>query len=248
VNPLRLEALQFIRRSVLVLVATAPLHASAATLYLYDQNNNLVATLDDQSVSWCSKAQSAATVNDGAITTTKMAEGAVSATKVADGAITTTKVADGAVTTTKIADGAVTTPKLADLAVTSPKIADGAVTTSKIAVESWHIVGAAGEPAFQNAWANNGATYGEPNTRFRKVGGLVEVQLMARGGAVGATIFTLPVGYRPSGPINFVGDNGAVGAIASITALGEAKILVSQFGGTYGDGYYRFVMNFFPDQ
>ena len=64
---------------------------------------------------------------------------AFQAIAVQDGAITTAKLADGAVTQAKIAsgvslppaDGSITTSKLADGAVTSAKIADGAVNQAK---------------------------------------------------------------------------------------------------------------------
>ena len=51
-----------------------------------------------------------------------------------DGAVTTQKLADRAVTDVKLADGAVTTQKLADSSVTDDKLADGAVYGSKIKV------------------------------------------------------------------------------------------------------------------
>lgn len=41
-------------------------------------------------------------------------------------------VEDGGVTTAKLADGAVTTPKVADVAITEPKIGVEAVTDAKV--------------------------------------------------------------------------------------------------------------------
>lgn len=59
--------------------------------------------------------------------------------------------------------------------------------------EKWHVVGAVGEPAFQNAWTSVGN-----DVRFRKIGKQVFIDGIASGGGSGTTIFTLPVGYRPN--------------------------------------------------
>lgn len=82
------------------------------------------------------------TLNDGQVTTAKLADGSVTADKIADGtviaadignsAVTTVKLNDLAVTTAKLNDSSVTTDKLNNLSVTSAKLADGSVTTVKI--------------------------------------------------------------------------------------------------------------------
>lgn len=78
-------------------------------------------------------------------------------------------------------------------------VASGVTTTgltSLLAGEDWHYVGEAGEPAFENGWAN---VSGEPKTAFRiRESGVVDIHLTVDSGTPGATIFTLPVGYRPS--------------------------------------------------
>jgi hypothetical protein len=64
-------------------------------------------------------------------------------------------------------------------------------------VEDWHAVGGSGEPTFQNSWVNYGSGY--PACRFRKdATGIVRVTGLVKSGA-GATIFTLPEGYRLAG-------------------------------------------------
>ena len=75
-------------------------------------------------------------IQDGGITTAKLATGAVTAAKIASGAVTTAKIATGAVTTAKIASSAVTADKIASSAVTTDKLASSAVTTAKIASEA----------------------------------------------------------------------------------------------------------------
>ena len=71
-------------------------------------------------------------MQDGSITTAKLASSAVSTAKVADGAVTTDKLAGSAVTAGKLASNAVETAKINDGAVTEAKIAAAAVTNAKL--------------------------------------------------------------------------------------------------------------------
>jgi hypothetical protein len=91
--------------------------------------------------------------------------------------------------------------------------------------EGWHNVGAAGEPAFQNAYANAGSR----PMRFRKdPAGRVQVQ----GDVSSATatddtpVFTLPVGYRPDvasySPLLLT--NGAAGGFIHVNPDGTVSI------------------------
>ena len=73
-----------------------------------------------------------AIVQDGGVTTQKLADGAVTTVKIADANVTTAKIADSNVTSNKIDDGAILTAKIADSAVTTGKIADSAVTANKL--------------------------------------------------------------------------------------------------------------------
>lgn len=64
-------------------------------------------------------------------------------------------------------------------------------------IESPHVVGAAGEPAFQGTWANTNA--GHQVARFWKDPmGLVHLEGAISAGTINTTAFTLPAGYRPS--------------------------------------------------
>lgn len=59
--------------------------------------------------------------------------------------------------------------------------------------ESWHIVGAVGEPTYQGAWVADGT-----GAQFMKDSlGFVHIQGSVQSGTTGV-VFTLPVGYRPS--------------------------------------------------
>lgn len=65
-----------------------------------------------------------------------------------------------------------------------------------IVPEPWHVVGSAGEPAFQNGWSgyNNGLAFCKmPDGTVRLKG-----EALAGTWTGGTPIFTLPVGYRPA--------------------------------------------------
>lgn len=69
-----------------------------------------------------------AAIADDAITSTKILDGTIASSNFAPGAVDTTAIADDAVITAKIADGNVTTDSLADDAVTGAKLADDSAT------------------------------------------------------------------------------------------------------------------------
>ena len=88
-----------------------------------------------------------------------------------------------------------------------------------VPIDKWHVVGAAGEPAFQNGWT---AVAGETPPAFRKDPlGVVSLRGTMRGGAANTAAFTLPAGYRP--PVararNVVADSNNGGAVSGVTGL-----------------------------
>jgi hypothetical protein len=106
--------------------------------------------------------------------------------------------------------------------------------------EAWHDVGASGEPAFQNSWVNYGAPY--PNTRFKKINGVVWVEMAVKSGLTGAAVFTLPAGYRPSGTVGGVWlweANGDTLINVTIAANGVVAI-VSSSGNALSFGTFAF--------
>lgn len=72
-------------------------------------------------------------INDGSVTETKLGTGAVTADKIGSSAVVEAKIGTGAVTADKIGSGAVTEAKLATDAVTTDKIANNSITSDKIA-------------------------------------------------------------------------------------------------------------------
>jgi uncharacterized protein YjbI with pentapeptide repeats len=78
-------------------------------------------------------AVTSAKIADGTIATGDLANGAVTSAKIADGSIAGQDLSDGAVTSAKIADGSIAGQDLSDGAVTSAKIADGSVLTQDLA-------------------------------------------------------------------------------------------------------------------
>lgn len=63
--------------------------------------------------------------------------------------------------------------------------------------EPWHNVGATGEPAFQSGWVNFGGGLSTV-AFFKDPYGIVHLKGQVANGTAGASIFTLPAGYRPS--------------------------------------------------
>ncbi len=92
-------------------------------LYLYDNTSNWV--------------EIGAQVEDGEITTAKIAALAVTAAKIASDAVTTAKILDSNVTTAKIADSAITSAKIADGTIVNADInASAGISLSKLATST----------------------------------------------------------------------------------------------------------------
>jgi hypothetical protein len=64
-------------------------------------------------------------------------------------------------------------------------------------LDEWHYVGEAGEPAFQNGWANGSGAFPALAFRIREAG-IVDIMGFVDGGTPNTTIFTLPGEYRPA--------------------------------------------------
>jgi len=93
-----------------------------------------------------------------------------------------------------------------------------------VVMDPWHVVGAAGEPAFVNSWSSFGGVYSPVGFR-KSPDGKVMLRGTAQGGASGTTMFTLPVGYRPPGGsyIPVLGDGGAAGNFVYVNTDGTVQ-------------------------
>lgn len=76
--------------------------------------------------------------------------------------------------------------------------------------EGFHIVGTAGEPAFQNGWTNFG--FGTAGFYIDSAN-VVHLKGLLNGGLTNTTAFTLPAGYRPSATVLAPGSAGSFGNV-----------------------------------
>ena len=79
--------------------------------------------------------------------------------------------------------------------------------------DSWHYVGEAGKPAFENSLV----AYNSDGVKFLKdAAGTVHIQGRAKSGTPSSDIFTLPKGYRPEFDLHFATETSA--------AIGEIHV------------------------
>lgn len=88
--------------------------------------------------------------------------------------------------------------------------------------EPLHLVGGSGEPAFQNSWTNYGGA--EQVASFYKWGDRIYLAGLVTGGTIPATIFTLPSGYTPSGPVHIPVLSNGVPAYGYVNPNGDVGI------------------------
>jgi hypothetical protein len=136
---------------------------------------------------------------------------AFAATQLGKNSVGTKQLKKNAVTAAKIKKNAVTTAKIKKDAVTGAKVNEGTLGTVPSAnvanglapLEATHIVGAPGEPGFENGYFNYP---GEGGIGFNPVGfykdheGIVHLQGIAKGPPSPPLpiLFTLPPGFRPA--------------------------------------------------
>jgi hypothetical protein len=97
-------------------------------------------------------------------------------------------------------------------------------------LDGWHLIGTAGEPAFQNNWVSYGI---DRKPRYRKqANGMVKLAGALKSGTNSTTAFTLPVGYRPSSVVSYTGLFS--GGPGQITILPTGEVQLSNIGSSNG--------------
>jgi hypothetical protein len=133
----------------------------------------------------------AASLGKNSVGTKQLKKNAVTAAKIKKNAVTTAKVKDDAVTGAKVNESTLGTVPSATLA------------SSLTPHEAVHLVGAPGEPGFENGAANitvSGEVPLIPLGFYKDHEGIVHLQGIAKVGKNPSgvpTVFTLPAGFRP---------------------------------------------------
>lgn len=121
----------------------------------------------------------------------QLKKNAVSTSKVKKEAITAAKVKKGTLTGSQISLSTLGTVPAAQTASVA------SVANSVAPSEGWHMIGAAGEPTFQNGWQNAGGTVDRVGF-YKDRTGIVHLTGRAFAGPSNNTMFQLPHGYRPA--------------------------------------------------
>jgi hypothetical protein len=111
----------------------------------------------------------------------------------------------------------------------------------ELAMEARHDVGAAGEPAFKNNWANFGGGYETAGFYMTPFGEVVVYGMVANAvnaGAGGGVIFTLPAGYAPRAVEQFWAYSNTAG-LAVITQVNPNGDVIRALGGAVAEAAYR---------
>ena len=87
--------------------------------------------------------------------------------------------------------------------------------------DSWHIVGDAGKPAFENSWVAYDST--ETPLYLKDASGVVHIQGRIKSGSINNACFTLPKGYRPDFRLHLV--TNALGAAGHFDILADGSVL-----------------------
>lgn len=107
-------------------------------------------------------------------------------------------------------------PPIQALQVDKVQVNDDLVVVDKVSFEALdlHVVGNAGEPAYQHSWTFYGAPYAKA-AYIKDPMGFVRLIGVVKSGTIGSSAFTLPPGYRPAvapGPFAVV-SNGVFGRV-----------------------------------
>lgn len=109
-----------------------------------------------------------------------------------------------------------------DVKWSTPAAGGGVVYSPGTVMDTWHPVGAAGQPPFISPWANYAV--GTQVVQFRKFpDGKVSLSGYTKGGISGQVIFTLPAGYRPPDQMAWLVYSAAGPVLLTVDPNGDVK-------------------------
>jgi hypothetical protein len=127
----------------------------------------------------------------------RLAKNSVGPRQLKKNAVTTAKVKREAITAAKVKKGTLTGKQInASTLGTVPTAQTANVANSVAPAEAWHVIGAPGEPGFQNKWNNTGGASAETAAFYKDHEGIVHLRGLVKPG-IETFIFQLPSGYRP---------------------------------------------------
>lgn len=97
--------------------------------------------------------------------------------------------------------------------------------------EPLHLIGATGEPAFENAWVNNDNTATTPgyganrDAGFYEDRGRVHLTGVIKTGVSATTAFTLPVGYRPKASVDHLTNAAGFALVAELQIAATGTVV-----------------------
>ncbi len=116
-----------------------------------------------------------------------------------------------------------------------PKGDRGTVAAQAASPESFHVVGAARQPTFQNSWSNYGNGFA-PAAFYKDPLGRVHLKGTITHGGASTVAFTLPVGYRPPESVAFAATAGTgTPKTVSVKVGSDGTVFIFNSGVTGGD-------------
>ncbi len=93
--------------------------------------------------------------------------------------------------------------------------------------EAWHLVGAAGQPAFQGTWTDLNSGYAPAGFYVDPIG-IVHLKGVIAAGTAGTLAFILPAGYRPPLGLAFAVAAGSPGpTLENVDVLSDGEVVTN---------------------
>lgn len=111
-------------------------------------------------------------------------------------------------------------------------------------IETPHLVGGSGEPAFENSWVNYSAGTHQAARFWKDPMDMVHVEGLVKNGTVGGggVVFTLPAGYRPAAVLIYATDTGTGYGRVDVAADGKVTAVSG------GNGNFSINLSFKQEQ